>query len=164
MAAAHTGGEGLCHLLSCSCPRESNHVQLIHYTTPTTLYTTLDASQDLCYHQTNVTATPVMVALCLRHVQRMSNDRLPKSIIYGELTERIKFPPKIKSDILTHLYLSGLIALSGDIHPNHTGAQFVLVEVVLNLSEAETRLSSAKNVINGTTYIVSVYPHHPTTP
>ena len=34
------------------------------------------------------------------------------------------------------------------------GAQFVLVEVVMNLSETETRLSSAKNVISGTTYIV----------
>ena len=32
----------------------------------------------------------------------------------------VKFPPKIKfkSGIPTYLYLSGLIALSGDIHPN----------------------------------------------
>ena len=30
----------------------------------------------------------------------------------------IRFSPKFKSDILTHLYLSGLIAQSDDIHPN----------------------------------------------
>ena len=46
----------------------------------------------------------------------------------------------------------------------HTGAQFILVEVVRNLSETETTLSSAKNVTNGTIYIALAYPHHPTTP
>ena len=77
------------------------------------------------------------------------------------LKPRIKFLPKIKfkSDILTHLYLSGLIALSGDIHPNPGPYGRPIYPCVI-----ETMLSSAKNVINGTIYIVLVYPHHPTTP
>ena len=84
------------------------------------------------------------------------------------LKPRIKFLPKIKikfkSDILTHLYLSGLIALSGDIHPNPGPYGRPIYPCVINLSETETMLSSAKNVINGTIYIVLVYLHHPTTP
>ena len=55
-----------------------------------------------------------------RHVPRSILQIKPK---YYDLTfkPRVKFKPKInfKSDILTHLYLSGLTALSGDPHPNH---------------------------------------------
>ena len=100
-----------------------------------------------------------------QHVSR-SNLKIKPKYYALPLKPRIKFLPKIKfkSDILTHLYLSGLIALSGDIHPNPGPYGRPIYPCVINLSETETMLSSAKNVINGTIYIVLVYPHHPTTP
>ena len=77
-------------------------------------------SPHLVPHSTrmNLGLTQIITGTC----QRLSRSNLQIKPKYYALTlkPRIKFPPKIKfkSDILTHLYLSGLIALSGDIHPN----------------------------------------------
>ena len=64
----------------------------------------------------------LLIATIIGTCQRVSRSNLKIKPKYYALTlkPRIKFPPKIKlkSDILTHLYLSRLIALSGDIHPN----------------------------------------------
>ena len=75
--------------------------------------------------RTNLGLTQInilLIATIIGTCQRVSRSDLKIKPKYYALTFklRVKFPPKIKlkSDILTHLYLSGLIALSGDIHLN----------------------------------------------
>ena len=71
---------------------------------------------------TQIITVIILIATIIGTCQNGSRSNLKIKQKYYALTlkSRIKFPPKIKfkSDILTHLYLSRLIALSGDIHPN----------------------------------------------
>ena len=71
---------------------------------------------------TQIITVTLLIATIIGTCQRVSRSNLKIKPKYYALTlnPRIKFPPKIKfkSDIVTHLYLSRLIALSGDIHPN----------------------------------------------
>ena len=71
---------------------------------------------------TQIITVTLLIATIIGTCQRASRSNLKIKPKYYALTlnPRIKFPPKIKfkSDIVTHLYLSRLIALSGDIHPN----------------------------------------------
>ena len=71
---------------------------------------------------TQIIAVILLIATIIGTCQRVfrSNLKIKPKYYAVTLKPRIKFPPKIKfkSDIVTHLYLSGLIALSGDIHPN----------------------------------------------
>ena len=67
----------------------------------------------------------LLIATIIGTCQHVSRSNLKIKPKYYALTfkPRVKFPPKIKfrSNILTHLTctsLTGMIALSGDIHPN----------------------------------------------
>ena len=75
----------------------------------------------LIHIQIQIVIVIVLVAIIIETCQRISRSNLKrKSKYYAQIIKpHVKFLPKIKlkSGIHTHLYLSGLSALAGNIHP-----------------------------------------------